>query len=55
MSTLQHTVKADHLFDKTKTDPELCFYDNMVTQMDTEMIDLYEMKDEDIIDTCKEV
>ena len=55
MSTLQHAVKADHMFDETRTEPELVFYDNMVSQMDTELIDLYEKSDEEILGICKQV
>ena len=55
MSTLQHAVKADDMFDETRTEPELVFYDNIVSQMDTELIDLYEKSDEEIVGICKQV
>ena len=55
MSILQHAIEADHMYDKTRVEPELCFYDNMVSQMDTELIDLYEKSNEEIVDICKQV
>lgn len=55
MTTLKHAIKADHMFDETRTEPELVFYDNMVSQMDTELIDLYEKSDEEIVGICKQV
>lgn len=55
MSKLDHAIKADHLYDETKAEPIVTFYDNMVTQMDIDNLDLYEMSDEEIIKVCKQI
>ena len=47
--------KAELLYDDTKSEPELIFFDNVITQMEVESIDIKNSKPEELEQTCKDI
>lgn len=47
--------KADLLYDHTKSEPQITFFDNVVTQMEVDTIDIKNNKPEELEKLCKNV
>ena len=47
--------KADMLYDGTKSEPQITFFDNIVTQMEVDTIDIKNSKSEELEQVCKDI
>jgi len=47
--------KTNGLFDETKREPDITFFDNVISQMDVDVIDLHSLNDEEVIELCKNI
>lgn len=47
--------KVDGLYDETRSEPDITFFDNIISQMDVDTIDLYSMNNEEITELCESI